>query len=107
MNLNDFISTNEYFKFMKKESFNKRFNHDAIAAMFNDAFSNSIAYWLGEYLSGNIKDAVSTIFELEFKLQYSVFSIWMSLFEQKTDIENLAKIILLFKSDHEFKMFRL
>jgi len=92
---------------MKKESFDKRFDHDAVIAMCNDEFSKSIAFWLGEYLSGNIKSAVSTIFEFEFKLQYAVFSIWMTLFKQKKDVENLAKMILLFKSEHEFKDFKL
>ncbi|MDQ0628207.1 hypothetical protein WKH08_06815 [Pantoea agglomerans] len=107
MKLNDFISTNKYFKSMKKESFDKRFDHDAVTAMCNDEFSKSIAFWLGEYLSGNIKGAISTIFEFEFKLQYAVFSIWMTLFKQKEDVENLAKMILLFKSEHEFKGFKL
>jgi len=105
--LNDFISTNEYFRSMEKQSFNERFDHVAVTAMCNDEFSKSIAFWLGEYLSGNIKGAISTVFEFEFKLQYAVFSIWMSLFKQKADVENLAKIILLFKSEHEFKNFKL
>lgn len=107
MKLNDFISTNEYFRSMEKQSFNERFDHVAVTAMCNDEFSKSIAFWLGEYLSGNIKGAISTVFEFEFKLQYAVFSIWMSLFKQKADVENLAKIILLFKSEHEFKDFKL
>ena len=107
MKLNDFISTNEYFRSMEKQSFNERFDHVAVIAMCNDEFSKSIAFWLGEYLSGNIKSAISTVFEFEFKLQYAVFSIWMSLFKQKADVENLAKIILLFKSEHEFKNFKL
>jgi len=105
--LNDFISTNEYFRSMEKQSFNERFDHVAVTAMCNDEFSKSIAFWLGEYLSGNINGAISTVFEFEFKLQYAVFSIWMSLFKQKADVENLAKIILLFKSEHEFKNFKL
>ncbi|MCH9407162.1 MULTISPECIES: hypothetical protein [Pantoea] len=92
---------------MEKQSFNERFDHVAVTAMCNDEFSKSIAFWLGEYLSGNIKGAISTVFEFEFKLQYAVFSIWMSLFKQKADVENLAKIILLFKSEHEFKNFKL
>lgn len=107
MKLNDFISTNEYFRSMEKQSFNERFDHVAVTAMCNDEFSKSIAFWLGEYLSGNINGAISTVFEFEFKLQYAVFSIWMSLFKQKADVENLAKIILLFKSEHEFKNFKL
>lgn len=107
MKLNDFISTNEYFRSMEKQSFNERIDHVAVTAMCNDEFSKSIAFWLGEYLSGNIKGAISTVFEFEFKLQYAVFSIWMSLFKQKADVENLAKIILLFKSEHEFKHFKL
>ena len=107
MKLNDFISTNEYFRSMEKQSFNERFDHVAVTAMCNDEFSKSIAFWLGEYLSGNIKGAISTVFEFEFKLQYAVFSIWMSLFKQKADVENLAKIIFLFKSEHEFKNFKL
>ena len=107
MKLNDFISTNEYFRSMEKQSFNERFDHVAVTAMCNDEFSKSIAFWLGEYLSGNIKGAVSAIFELEFKIQYAVFSIWMTLFKQKEDVENLAKMILLFKSEHEFKDFKL
>ncbi len=107
MKLNDFISTNEYFRSMEKQSFNERFDHVAVTAMCNDEFSKSIAFWLGEYLSGNIKGAVSAIFELEFKIQYAVFSIWMTLFKQKADVENLAKMILLFKSEHEFKNFKL
>ncbi|WP_275234769.1 hypothetical protein [Pantoea ananatis] len=107
MKLNDFISTNEYFRSMEKQSFNERFDHVAVTAMCNDEFSKSITFWLGEYLSGNIKGAISTVFEFEFKLQYAVFSIWMSLFKQKADVENLAKIILLFKSEHEFKNFKL
>ena len=107
MKLNDFISTNEYFRSMEKQSFNERFDHVAVTAMCNDEFSKSITFWLGEYLSGNIKGAISTVFEFEFKLQYAVFSIWMSLFKQKADVENLAKIILLFKSEHEFKHFKL
>lgn len=107
MKLNDFISTNECFRSMEKQSFNERFDHVAVTAMCNDEFSKSIAFWLGEYLSGNIKGAISTVFEFEFKLQYAVFSIWMSLFKQKADVENLAKIILLFKSEHEFKNFKL
>lgn len=107
MKLKDFISTNEYFASMKKQSFDERFEHNAVTGMCNDEFSRSIAFWFGEYLSGNIKGAVSTVFEFEFKLQYAVFSIWMSLFKQKTDVENLAKIILLFKSEHEFKDFKL
>ncbi|MEN4701619.1 hypothetical protein [Pantoea agglomerans] len=92
---------------MEKQSFNERFDHVAVTAMCNDEFSKSIAFWLGEYLSGNIKGAISTVFEFEFKLQYAVFSIWMSLFKQKADVENLAKIIFLFKSEHEFKNFKL
>ncbi|WP_210523740.1 hypothetical protein [Pantoea ananatis] len=92
---------------MEKQSFNERFDHVAVTAMCNDEFSKSITFWLGEYLSGNIKGAISTVFEFEFKLQYAVFSIWMSLFKQKADVENLAKIILLFKSEHEFKNFKL
>ncbi|MEN4849412.1 hypothetical protein ABEH01_08265 [Pantoea agglomerans] len=92
---------------MEKQSFNERFDHVAVTAMCNDEFSKSIAFWFGEYLSGNIKGAISTVFEFEFKLQYAVFSIWMSLFKQKADVENLAKIILLFKSEHEFKNFKL
>ncbi|WP_152548269.1 hypothetical protein [Pantoea ananatis] len=92
---------------MEKQSFNERFDHVAVTAMCNDEFSKSIAFWLGEYLSGNIKGAVSAIFELEFKIQYAVFSIWMTLFKQKADVENLAKMILLFKSEHEFKNFKL
>lgn len=107
MKLNDFISTNEYFRSMEKQSFNERFDHVAVTAMCNDEFSKSIAFWLGEYLSGNIKGAISTVFEFEFKLQYAVFSIWMTLFKQKKDVENLAKMILLFKSEHEFKGFKL
>lgn len=107
MKLDDFISTNKYFAHMNKRSFDGRFDYDAVTAMCNDEFSKSIAFWLGEYLSGNINGAVSTIFEFEFKLQYAVFSIWMSLLKQKTDVENLAKIILLFKSEHEFKNFKL
>lgn len=107
MKLNDFISTNEYFRSMEKQSFNERFDHVAVTAMCNDEFSKSITFWLGEYLSGNIKGAISTVFEFDFKLQYAVFSIWMSLFKQKADVENLAKIILLFKSEHEFKNFKL
>ncbi|WP_158150822.1 hypothetical protein [Pantoea ananatis] len=79
MKLNDFISTNKYFMFMKKNSFDERFDHGAVSAMCNDEFSKSIAFWFGEYLSGNINGAVSTVFELEFKLQYAVFSIWIDL----------------------------
>lgn len=107
MKLNDFISTNKYFAYMKKRSFDERFDHEAATALCNDKFSKSIAFWLGEYLSGNIKGAVSTIFEFESKLQYAVFSIWMTLFKQKEDVENLAKMILLFKSEYEFKNFKL
>lgn len=107
MKLKDFISTNKYFSAMSKQEFDERFDHDAVAAMCNDGFSKSIAFWLGEYLSGNIKGAVSAIFELEFKIQYAIFSMWMALFKQKADVENLAKMILLFKSEHEFKDFKL
>lgn len=107
MKLNDFISTNKYFGDMNKQAFDEKFEHDEVVAMCNDEFSKSIAFWLGEYLSGNIKGAVSAIFELEFKIQYAVFSIWMTLFKQKEDVENLAKMILLFKSEHEFKNFKL
>lgn len=107
MKLKDFISTNKYFSAMSKQAFDERFDHNAVAAMCNDEFSKSIAFWLGEYLSGNIKGAVSAIFELEFKIQYAVFSMWMTLFKQKADVENLAKMILLFKSEHEFKDFKL
>lgn len=107
MKLKDFISTNKYFSAMSKQAFDERFDHDAVAAMCNDGFSKTITYWLGEYLSGNIKGALSAIFELEFKIQYAVFSRWMTLFKLKADVENLAKMILFFKSEHEFKNFKL
>lgn len=107
MKKNDFINCSEFFKSMNRDVFKWRFENSSIENLTDDESSQNIVYWLGEYLSGNIKGAMSVVLGLDFKTQYVVLSLWMSLFKRRKDIEDLAKIILLFKSEHEFKSFQL
>ncbi|EBO9661598.1 MULTISPECIES: hypothetical protein [Enterobacterales] len=94
MNIEEFISEENYMCNLGEDLFGKIFEPGAIYDLPDNEFNRKIVYWLSQYLVGNLREPLDAIFELNIFDQFYVYETWFSLIKCPVEMKSLSKRII-------------
>ncbi|HFZ6161255.1 TPA: hypothetical protein ACILIP_002173 [Escherichia coli] len=94
MNIEEFMSEENYMCNLGEDLFGKIFEPGAINDLPDNEFNRKIVYWLSQYLVGNLREPLDAIFELNIFDQFYVYETWFSLIKCPVEMKSLSKRII-------------
>ena len=94
MNIEEFMSEENYMCNLGEDLFGKIFEPGAIYDLPDNEFNRKIVYWLSQYLVGNLREPLDSIFELNIFDQFYVYETWFSLIKCPVEMKSLSKRII-------------
>ncbi|EAO0554264.1 hypothetical protein B7J41_24365 [Salmonella enterica] len=94
MNIEEFVSEENYMCNLGEDLFYKIFEFGAIYDLPNNELNKKIIYWLSQYLVGNLREPLESISELNIFDQFYVYETWFSLIKCPVEMKNISKRII-------------
>ena len=94
MNIEEFMSEENYMCNLGQDLFYKIFDQEVIYDLPNNEFNKEIIYWLSQYLVGNLREPLDSISELDIFEQFYVYETWFSLIKCPVEMKSLSKRII-------------
>ncbi|EAM6502974.1 hypothetical protein FCJ30_23460 [Salmonella enterica] len=97
MNIEEFVSEDNYMCNLGQDLFCEIFEPGAIYDLPDNEFNRKIVYWLSQYLVGNLREPLDSISELNIFEQFYVYETCFSLIKCHDEIRNLSKRIIRYQ----------
>lgn len=94
MNIEEFMSEENYMCNLGQDLFFRIFEAGAIYDLPDNEFNKKIVYWLSQYLVGNLREPLDAISKLDMFEQFYVYEIWFSLIKCPVEMNKLSKHII-------------
>lgn len=94
MDIEEFVSEENYMCNLGDDLFYKIFEFGAIYDLPNNELNKKIIYWLSQYLVGNLREPLDSISELNIFDQFYVYETWFSLIKCRVEMKNISKRII-------------
>lgn len=94
MNIEEFMSEENYMCNLGQDLFFRMFEAGAIYDLPDNEFNKKIVYWLSQYLVGNLREPLDAISKLDMFEQFYVYEIWFSLIKCPVEMNKLSKRII-------------